>query len=79
MSKRTKTKKSGHVKRIVPSSEPGKEKAEIVVREAEPLYRELRIDNRLRDENGEEVKLKKGAEVDVMVETDTRNTVPAKN
>ena len=80
MSKRPKTKKAGHVKKIVPSIEPGKkEKAEIVVRDADPLYRELRIDNQLHDESGQEVKLKKGAEVEVIVETDSSNTVPTKH
>jgi hypothetical protein len=80
LSKRPKTKKTGHVKKIVPPIEPGqKETAEIVVRDAVPLYRELRIDNQLHDESGQEVKLKNGAEVEVIVETDSSNTVPTKN
>ena len=37
---------------------------------ADHLYRELRIENRLEDEKGNEVKLKEGAKVDVVVEAD---------
>jgi hypothetical protein len=50
---------------IVPQ-EP--EKAQIAVHGADDLYRELRIENTLTDEEGKKVKLKPGAEVQVTVE-----------
>jgi hypothetical protein len=43
------------------------EKAQIAVHGADHLYRELRIENTLTDENGEKVKLKPGAEVEVTI------------
>ena len=50
------------------------EKAEITIEEAEELYREIRVENVLTDENGEKVRLKPGAEVDVVLEADTDAT-----
>jgi len=55
-------------------SEP--EKAQIAVDGGDPLYREIRIENILTDRNGEEVRLKEGAEVEVIVEADKSETVP---
>jgi len=52
------------------------EKAEIAVEGADHLYREIRIENTLEDENGNQVKLKAGAQVDVTVEADSKDTVP---
>lgn len=46
------------------------EKAQISVEGADHLYREIRVANRLKDANGQTVKLKAGAEVDVKVEAD---------
>jgi len=58
------------------SGEP--EKAQISVEGADHLYREIRVPNRLIDEDGEKVKLKPGADVDVTIETEpTTNTVAA--
>ena len=54
------------------SGEP--EKAQISVHGADHLYKEIRVPNRLVDENGQKVKLKPGAEVDVTIEAE-----PAKN
>jgi hypothetical protein len=59
------------LKPIVPL-EP--EKAQISVDEADELYREIRVENALTDENGERVRLKPGAEVDVILEADTDAT-----
>jgi hypothetical protein len=50
------------------SEEP--EKAQIAVEGADHLYREIRVPNRLIDDNGHRVKLKEGAEVDVKIEAD---------
>jgi hypothetical protein len=56
------------------SKEP--EKAQIAVEGADHLYRELRIENSLTDENGRKVGLKPGAEVEVTVEADPEATTP---
>ena len=50
------------------------EKAEITIEEGEELYREIRVENVLTDENGEKVRLKSGAELDVVLEADTDAT-----
>jgi hypothetical protein len=58
----------GTVDKIIPSrhrSQP--EKAQIGVDNAARRYRNLRIENSLTDENGDEVKLRKGAHVEVTV------------
>ena len=58
----------GTVDRIIPSSGPSKPgKAQIAVDVPDKLYRDLRIENALIDEHGEDVKLKKGAHVEVTV------------
>lgn len=67
----------GTVEKIIPSIHPGEpEKAQITVEGAEDLYREIRVENTLQDAAGQPVKLKKGAEVDVTIETHPANTVP---
>jgi len=65
------------VEKIVKSPAPGvPEKAQIAVERADDLYREIRIENKLTDKNGDEVSLKKGAEVDVTIEADKHATQP---
>ena len=65
----------GVVEKIIKSPyEP--EKAQIAVEGADHLYREIRIDNTMEDVNGNKVKLKEHAEVDVVVEADLQDTVP---
>jgi hypothetical protein len=54
------------------------EKAQITVEGADHLYKEIRVDNSLTNEKGEEVKLKEGAKVDVTVEAHPDATIPAK-
>ena len=67
----------GTVEKIIRSPNPAEpDKAQISVEGADDLYKELRIENTLTDENGEEVELKKGAKVDVTVEADPQETVP---
>jgi hypothetical protein len=57
------------VEKIIPSLTPNKpDKAQISVHTAEDLYKEIRIDNDLKDADGNPVKLKKGATVEVTVE-----------
>ena len=58
----------GTVKKIIPSphtSQP--EKAQIAVDGTDQRYRNLRIENTLTDEHGDDVRLKKGVHVDVTV------------
>jgi len=58
----------GTVAKIIPSPRPSQpEKAQIAVDGADHRYRNLRIENSLTDEHGDEVKLKKGARVEVTV------------
>ena len=58
----------GTVDKIIPSPRPSRpEKAQIAVDGADAHYRDLRIVNTLTDEHGDEVKLKKGAHVEVTV------------
>jgi hypothetical protein len=62
----------GKVERVIKShpqsGEP--EKAQIAVEGADHLYREIRVPNRLVDNDGKKVKLKPGAEVDITIEAD---------
>jgi hypothetical protein len=56
----------GAVDKIIPILDPNQpEKAQIVVKGVDD--RDLRIENTLTDENGDEVRLKKGAHVEVTV------------
>jgi hypothetical protein len=67
----------GKVEHIIKSVHPSEpEKAQIAVEGADDLYKEIRIENTLTDENGRTVRLKKGAEVEVTVEVDKSATVP---
>ena len=67
----------GVVEKIVKSPDPSEpEKAQIAVEGADHLYREIRIANTLKDENGKEVGLKPGAQVEVTVEADPKDTTP---
>lgn len=62
------------IKPVIPT-EP--EKAQIAVEGADHLYREIRVENRLKDADGKEVALKPGAEVDVTIEAEPHDTKPA--
>ena len=67
----------GTVEKVIKSPDPSEpDKAQIVVEGAEELYREIRIDNALQNEKGEEVALKPGTEVDVTVEAPADTTTP---
>ncbi len=61
---------------IAPSGPMEREKAQIAVEGGDDLYREIRIENSLTDENGDEVRLKRGAEVEVTVAAHPEATVP---
>ena len=65
----------GTVQKIIKPIDPHEQDtAEISIPKAEDLYREIRIDNVLKDEKGEEVALKEGAPVDVTIEADKKDT-----
>jgi len=77
MTEKASTTRPGTVQRIIKSAFSGQaEKAEIAVQGADDLYKEIRIDNELIDQNGEQVSLKKGAQVEVTIEADPKETVP---
>jgi hypothetical protein len=65
----------GTVQKIIPSPDPNiPEKAEITIEGADDLYKEIRVENKLTDEKGNEVQLKQGAEVDITVQADPKDT-----
>ena len=65
----------GTVEKIIKPILPGEaEKAQINIEGAEELYREIRVDNTLKDEKGAEVAIKEGARVDVTIEADKKDT-----
>jgi hypothetical protein len=68
----------GTVEKIIRSPDPtDPEKAQINIEEgADPLYKEIRIENTLKDERGQEVRLKPGARVEVKVEANPSGIVP---
>jgi hypothetical protein len=58
----------GTVEKIIASPRPSlPETAQIAVDGADQQYKNLRIENTLTDENGDDVRLKKGAHVDLTV------------
>ena len=58
----------GTVDKLLPSPRPGQpEKAQIAVDRAASPHRVFRIENTLTDEHGDDIKLKKGAHVEVTV------------
>jgi hypothetical protein len=70
---------SGTVEKVIESPHPSvPEKAQIAIEEGDDLYREIRIENRLRKKNGQKVSMKKGAHVDVTIEAPAEATTPEK-
>jgi hypothetical protein len=67
-------------RQIVPSRRPSQpEQAQIAVDGAAHRYRDLRIDNAFTDEHGDEVKLKKGAHVEVTVTAEPKTSAATLN
>lgn len=67
---------SGTVEKIIKplvSNEP--EKAQIAVEQADHLYKEIRIENTLTDADGEQVQLKPGAAVNIVIQADPEDTI----
>ena len=66
----------GKVTKVIKPLLPNQpETAQIDVKEAEHLYREVRIENEVTDEHGEKAVLKPGAEVDVIIEADSNAAI----
>jgi hypothetical protein len=73
---RPNTTMSGTVDKIIPSrSRRRPEEAQIGVDNAVRRHRDLRIENSLTDEHGDEVKLKKGAHVEVTIEAEPTRAI----
>jgi hypothetical protein len=67
----------GVVEKVIkPLSPSDPEKAQIGIEGADDLYREIRIENVMTDDNGKKAHLKPGAKVDVIVEADSSATLP---
>jgi hypothetical protein len=68
------------VEKVIPPFNPGEpEKAQIAIEGADDLYREIRIENVLTDQDGTQVRLKKGAEIEVTVEAPPQATTAARD
>ena len=73
---RKRRKLQGTVQKVIkPLSSKLPEKAQIEIKGADDLYREIRIENEMTDENGDKVRLKQGAEVEVILEADSSATL----
>jgi hypothetical protein len=70
----------GTVDKIIPSRRPSQpEKAQIAVDSTDHRHRDLRIENTLTDEHGDDVKLKKGAHVEVTVTAEPKTSTAVTN
>ena len=77
MGKKRKAVRPGKVRKIIKAAHrDDKEKAEITVEGADELYKEIRVENTLQDEEGKEVALKPGANVAVTIEAEPHHTTP---
>jgi hypothetical protein len=80
MSENASTTLPATVEKIIKPIAPGEpEKAQLTIEGADHLYREIRIENTLINENGDKVCLKQGAEIEVTVEAPPEATVPKKD
>ena len=76
MSENASTTLPATVEKIIKPLTPGDpEKAQLSIEGADDLYREIRIENTLTDQNGDKVRLKRGAEVEVTVEAPSEATI----
>ena len=69
----------GKVQKVLKPINGEPEKAQIHLEEAEELYREIRVENEVTDENGNKAKLKPGSEVDVVIEADSSAIIPVQD
>ena len=62
---------TGTVKRIIkPLGHHEPEKAEVDINEADPLYREIRVENVVEDDHGKKTRLQEGEGVDLIIEVE---------
>jgi hypothetical protein len=79
VTKRSKVKLPAKVEKIIVPQHPTEpEKAQISLEGADPLYDEIRITNSLTNSEGDEVRLKKGADVEVTVKAPEQSVEPKK-
>jgi len=70
----------GTVEKVIKPFVPGQpEKVQIGLETEEHLYREIRVENTLTNADGEKVALKEGAEVEVTIAADEKDTVKKKD
>jgi hypothetical protein len=68
----------GTVDKIIPASRPHRpKKAQITIDGADQRHRDLRIENTLTDENGDDMKLKRGDRVEVTVTAEPKTSTAA--
>jgi hypothetical protein len=73
--KRARTTKTGKVEKVIKAVVPTeKDKVEIHIPSAEPLYQEIRIDNELKNSEGATVELKAGDDVEIHIDADKSET-----
>jgi len=66
----------GTVEKIIESPHPSvPERAQIAIEGAEELYREIRVENTLKDQKGQDAALKQGAPVVVTIEADGKDAI----
>ncbi len=69
----------GTVEKVIkPAHSSQTEKAQIDIKGADDLYREIRVDNVLTDDGGRTDRLEAGDEVDVTIEADTDRNAKGK-
>jgi hypothetical protein len=75
MAEKVSTTLPGTVEQIIRSPFPSEpDKAEIALEGADDLYKEIRIENKLVDKQGNHVGLKEGAQVEVTIEAEQEHT-----
>jgi hypothetical protein len=80
MSEKPSTTLPATVEKIIESPHPSvPEKVQLSFEGADHLYREIRIENNLIDENGDKVRLKPGADVEITIEADPSATTAIKD
>ena len=78
--KRARKKLTARVTDIIEARLPAEpEKAEIAIEQAEDLYGEIRIENKLSTDRGTEICLKPGDQVDVQIEAEEKSAEKAKS
>jgi hypothetical protein len=76
MGRKKRKKLHGIVEKVIKPAFPSEtEKVQIDIKEADDLYREIRVENVLTDEDGERTRLKAGGKVDIVVEADSDATM----